>query len=178
MIVASGVFASLHIHLFVLEPFGFVGHNVTLALLRYATTNETAAGLKVVRHLFRRIGLVAVFEHRQTVLVAKAVDTAAGIHCAAVHVHTDKIGFEFDGARLLVAHIALTEQKTIAGTIKNDGVVAFVTNGSIDIALFLRTRSLDAQGGVARCSVARRRIDGIRKGVQRVARRAFLRACA
>ena len=139
VVVAGGVAAFLHVEFVAGSFLGVVAGDVAFALLAHHVADESFLALEIIADGIGLVGGLAVFEHRQALHHAQRVFHAVGIDGAAVQVHGDDLGSQFD-VLVGIVHLAIAIEVGIAVLGEDDGVIGFVGDRRVQAIFLLGNR--------------------------------------
>ena len=139
VVIARGVASLLHVQFIACALLGIVARHVALALLAHHVADKPLLALEVVADGVGLVGRLPVLEDRHTLHHAQRVFHAMGIDRAAVQVHGDDLGGQFD-VLVGIVHLAVAIEVGVSVLGKDDGVVRLISDRSIQPILLLGHR--------------------------------------
>ena len=143
VVIASGVLPRTHIDFIVRTLLGFLTHHIAFTLLGHNAVDEAFLRLEIVTHLLRFIRSVPILEHGQPTFYTHTIDHTTCIHRAAVHIHRDDFGGQFN---LFVIHLTLSVQMGKASSGKDNGVCSRINHRGIQRLLLLAPYGIERHG--------------------------------
>ena len=138
MMITSRVTPTFHIKLIIISFFCIVTGHIPFTLLANNITDKPSFTLEVITDSVSFVRGVSIFKNRTSFSCPYRIDYTTSKNRAIIHIHRNNLSFQISS---WITHFPLTVKMSKTTLCKHNGVIGFISDGSIQRILLGRRGS-------------------------------------